>query len=196
MSGDTPIFWLDCDDCSERVFVRIEDAFADGEEEYCTACGALVMVTCDSETPATAVVVEHGGAVVARLRAELHAAENLLAVVHRDGGHHTEREGFAKSCRDGEGVVVGLRAEVERLEAELATLECPGQHWKNEALAHEQRADQAERERDELLAWAEEMGCEMQADDLDGYTPEECSPDHTGRCWPCEAKVRTKARGS
>lgn len=56
-----------------------------------------------------------------------------------------------------------------------------------------ERAEVAERERDELLAWAQEMGCEMQADDHEAYTPEECSPSHSGRCWPCEATVRRGA---
>lgn len=41
-----------------------------------------------------------------------------------------------------------------------------------------------------MLEWAAEMGCEMEADDRHDYDPKVCSPDHTGRCWPCEARVR------
>jgi hypothetical protein len=55
---------------------------------------------------------------------------------------------------------------------------------------HAARADAAEAELAELIAWASEMGCEMQADDEDDYDPRVCSPTHSGRCWPCEAKVR------
>lgn len=39
------------------------------------------------------------------LRAELAAAKNLLARIHRDGGHHTEAVGFAQSVTDAEAKV-------------------------------------------------------------------------------------------
>lgn len=48
------------------------------------------------------------------------SAEDLLAVIHRDGGHYTREVGFAQSCRDAEQVVLDLRAEVARLIEELA----------------------------------------------------------------------------
>ena len=53
-----------------------------------------------------------------------------------------------------------------------------------------ERALKAESTVDELLQWAEEMRCEMEADDFEGYDPKVCSPHHSGRCWPCEARVR------
>lgn len=37
---------------------------------------------------------------LAALRAQLEAAHNLLAVLHGDGGHHTESVGFLQSCLD------------------------------------------------------------------------------------------------
>ena len=42
-------------------------------------------------------------------------AGNLLARIHRDGGHHTEKVGFKQSCLDAEQEWIALRAEVERL---------------------------------------------------------------------------------
>lgn len=39
----------------------------------------------------------------------LEVAGNLLAVIHRDGGHHTHREGFEQSCKDAEKVVLAER---------------------------------------------------------------------------------------
>ena len=40
-----------------------------------------------------------------------------------------------------------------------------------------------------IIEWASDLPCEMEADDLPGYDPEVCSPDHSGRCWPCSARV-------
>ena len=49
------------------------------------------------------------------LRAELAAAKNLLARIHRDGGHHTEAVGFAQSVADaGDKVSEWLLAAAER----------------------------------------------------------------------------------
>lgn len=36
---------------------------------------------------------------------------NLLAVIHRDGGHYLSQHGWQKACEDGETVVLKLRAE-------------------------------------------------------------------------------------
>ena len=50
-----------------------------------------------------------------QLRAELTAAKNLLARIHRDGGHHTEAVGFAQSVADaGDKVSEWLLAAEER----------------------------------------------------------------------------------
>ena len=49
-----------------------------------------------------------------QLRAELTAANNLLARIHRDGGHHTEAVGFIRSAQDAEKKVLGwLSGETE-----------------------------------------------------------------------------------
>jgi len=49
------------------------------------------------------------------LRAKVKAAQNLLAVLHRDGGRHTAKVGFIQSCKDGEKVRHLLLAQVEEL---------------------------------------------------------------------------------
>jgi len=55
------------------------------------------------------------------LRAELAAAKNLLARIHRDGGHHTEAVGFAQSVADADAKVSEwLLAEADRIEKEAA----------------------------------------------------------------------------
>jgi hypothetical protein len=46
-----------------------------------------------------------------RIEAERDAAANLLAVIHRDGGHHTGSVGFARSCADAEAAVLQDRTE-------------------------------------------------------------------------------------
>jgi hypothetical protein len=51
---------------------------------------------------------------------ELNAAENLLAVIHRDGGHYTKEHGFEKSCADAEKIVLrDRRDEPSEREREL-----------------------------------------------------------------------------
>lgn len=68
-----------------------------------------------------------------QLEAEVNAAKNLLAVMHRDGGHHTDKVGFIQSCKDAEQVRHKLVAEVEAcdghgyLRAEIERLEAPKQ---------------------------------------------------------------------
>lgn len=39
------------------------------------------------------------------------ASGNLLAVIHGDGGHYTDENGYEKSCADAENVVTSLRVE-------------------------------------------------------------------------------------
>ena len=62
--------------------------------------------------------------------AAIDAAKNLLAVIHRDGGHHTDKVGFIQSCKDAEQVrhelfsaLEGKDAEIERLKARNKFLE-------------------------------------------------------------------------
>lgn len=57
---------------------------------------------------------------------EKQAAENLLAVLHRDGGHHTGKVGFIQSCRDGELVRHDLMRQIEQAREE-GFRECDGQ---------------------------------------------------------------------
>lgn len=45
-------------------------------------------------------------------------AGNLLAVIHRDGGHYTSDLGFEAACVDGEKVVCDLRTQVDSLQYE------------------------------------------------------------------------------
>ena len=38
---------------------------------------------------------------------------NLLAIIHRDGGHHVGAVGVAQAAKDAEDIVIQLRASVE-----------------------------------------------------------------------------------
>jgi hypothetical protein len=58
----------------------------------------------------------------ADLQAKVSVACDLLAVMHRDGGHHTAKVGFAQSCDDAREVRHALVDEVERLRAALDAL--------------------------------------------------------------------------
>lgn len=53
-----------------------------------------------------------------RLRKERNSALDLLAVIHRDGGHYTEAVGFIKSCADAIETRTKLVLELDRLRAE------------------------------------------------------------------------------
>lgn len=41
---------------------------------------------------------------------------NLLAVIHRDGGHYYEKHGLEKACNDAQDIVCRLRFEIDALE--------------------------------------------------------------------------------
>ena len=59
-----------------------------------------------------------------REKAELeHHAKNLLAVCHRDGGHHTEEVALYQSCMDAETLINELRKENDELEERLRKAE-------------------------------------------------------------------------
>lgn len=53
-----------------------------------------------------------------RLRKERNSALDLLAVIHRDGGHYTEAVGFINSCADAIKARTKLVLEIDRLRAE------------------------------------------------------------------------------
>jgi hypothetical protein len=44
-----------------------------------------------------------------------HLLENLLAIIHRDGGHYTHKHGLEKAVKDAKEEIVSLRAEIHRL---------------------------------------------------------------------------------
>lgn len=56
-------------------------------------------------------------ALCARVRELERAHGNLLAVIHRDGGHHVDRVGWKQAAKDAERVVIALRERVRELEA-------------------------------------------------------------------------------
>ena len=66
------------------------------------------------------VIVELGSEAVHALCAELEETRrqlrNLLAVIHRDGGHHTEKVGLEVSISDAMKIVVELRSDLDRAE--------------------------------------------------------------------------------
>ena len=45
------------------------------------------------------------------------AALDLLAVIHRDGGHHTNEVGFVQSCKDAEDVFYEMLMKIEKMES-------------------------------------------------------------------------------
>jgi hypothetical protein len=47
------------------------------------------------------------------------ALGNLLAVIHRDGGHYLSDHGIEKATRDAADIVVACRTEIERLREHL-----------------------------------------------------------------------------
>lgn len=47
------------------------------------------------------------------------AAHNLLARIHRDGGHHTHNVGFVQACEDAEQEWLQFRARIAKLEGLL-----------------------------------------------------------------------------
>ena len=57
---------------------------------------------------------------VEELTRERSAACNLLAVLHRDGGHHARAFGFVQSCLDGQEVRHRLLERADQAEARLA----------------------------------------------------------------------------
>lgn len=54
--------------------------------------------------------------------AEKRAALNLLAVMHRDGGHHEGAVGFVQACKDAEEVRHKLCRDLDAKDAEIADL--------------------------------------------------------------------------
>ena len=57
---------------------------------------------------------------IAELKGELQQAGNVLAVIHRDGGHYISKHGWRKACMDAKTLVVALRQKA--IENELEDL--------------------------------------------------------------------------
>lgn len=53
---------------------------------------------------------------------------SLLAVIHRDGGHHTVAVGYVQSCKDAEKVVLAMRDQIQAMEYELEQPQSPEEH--------------------------------------------------------------------
>jgi len=55
-------------------------------------------------------------------REESNAIRNLLAIVHRDGGHHTREVGIPNSCKDAIKIVCDLRRKSSNTRNVLKTI--------------------------------------------------------------------------
>lgn len=78
--------------------------------EYLNKLKTLCHAVEDSFEDGEAFQFEVTPDVVLALIREIEAARNLLAVAHRDGGHHFNEHGL-KSYKDAEGVFHKLRSE-------------------------------------------------------------------------------------
>jgi hypothetical protein len=123
------------DDAEERASEAEERCAAEWEKDCGQALRILAQVTkfewdqdgspADEVREHIQITIESLEKQVLSLRAELAAAKNLLARIHRDGGHHTEAVGFARSVADAGDKVsewllaaedrTALAAHVERL---------------------------------------------------------------------------------
>jgi len=74
----------------------------------------------DVEDPTWGDVFEGLSWAINRELQPLDHLKNLLAVIHRDGGHHTQRVGLDKSVKDAREVWSDLMKSVDRLESFLA----------------------------------------------------------------------------
>ncbi len=79
--------------------------------DRCTGDSRAVNAFCDLVRAAPALLQE-----VLRLRDERLAIGNLLAVIHRDGGHHMAEHGIEASCAAAERVVCDERARLDAVE--------------------------------------------------------------------------------
>jgi hypothetical protein len=79
--------------------------------DRCQGDSVAVNAFCDLVRAAPALLHE-----VLRLRDEGLAIGNLLAVIHRDGGHHMAEHGIEASCAAAERVVCDERARLDAVE--------------------------------------------------------------------------------
>jgi hypothetical protein len=84
---------------------------------------------------------------------------NLLAIIHRDGGHHTGRVGYRQSVDDAHKIWAGLMTRIEALERELAEARDPALRALNGDFDVE-RGEYYSRGRREALEEAERLAVE------------------------------------
>jgi hypothetical protein len=87
---------------SLRQIFRTDDAQEIDGSNPSSICVAFRVIKCfapEKPVPAPQEPVSEESEVTL-LHAKVNAAKNLLAVMHRDGGHHTEKVGFLQSCKD------------------------------------------------------------------------------------------------
>lgn len=85
------------------------------------------------------------------VRAREQDARNLLARIHRDGGHHTEAVGFKQSCLDAEQEWLALRQRVEELERDICHSDAHLMERTGNMIGWKLRAAEAEAEVERLL---------------------------------------------
>ncbi len=73
---------------------------------------------------------ERAEAYAARMDALVTAARDLLAIIHRDGGHHCEMVGFETAAKDAARVVIEMRSALEQAEAELAAARVDAERYR------------------------------------------------------------------
>lgn len=120
---------------ADRQRLAEENArLADYIKVPCGACGGYIREsdgTCDCEDNRRHPIANGQRTMQQenkRLAEEQDHAMNLLARIHRDGGHHTSAHGFAKSCQDAEiewmrlaDELIAAREENARLRADAKT---------------------------------------------------------------------------
>jgi hypothetical protein len=78
------------------------------------------------------------------------ALREILAVIHRDGGHHTGRFGITQSVADAHATWAAMVAERDELKAKLEA-ELPAM-WREDIASLNECLERVGRERDEALA--------------------------------------------
>lgn len=62
---------------------------------------------------------EKAQARIEKMEGELQAVRNLLAILHGDGGHHTNEVGLARSCMDAADKFYKTRTEIDAAESKI-----------------------------------------------------------------------------
>lgn len=119
-------FQQKCNDCGfswNTTFGIVGTTCIGQPPEKCPNCSSINILKCaDGWTNAELSTdwksrAEKAEAENAKLQDKL---MNLLAVIHRDGGHYVSRHGLDRACKDAEAVSVYRVARVEELEGRIA----------------------------------------------------------------------------